>query len=166
MNEIAVNSKVSTTLSNVKGTESMTISGDAKLAADKKATASDNDLADAVEGAEDLVNELFDSEGSEDAALTDSAEADMGTDEFMTDEAAMKEGYVDTGVIIDPGYMDGGMFPDGGMMVDPTSGMKSSLLSSWPFVIGISSAVLAVSIVLGALLARRKIKKGIELYED
>jgi uncharacterized membrane protein len=46
------------------------------------------------------------------------------------------------------------------------TGVKDPLMSSWPFVIGISVAILAVSMVLGALLAKRKIKKGIELYED
>lgn len=53
-----------------------------------------------------------------------------------------------------------------GTMVDPMGAVKSPLLSSWPFVIGISTAVLAVSVVIGVLLAKRKIKKGIELYED
>lgn len=43
---------------------------------------------------------------------------------------------------------------------------KDSLLASWPFVIGISSGTLVISIVLGILLAKRKIKKGFELYED
>ncbi len=142
----------------------MTITSDAKLAAENEMAASDTDSADVVEGTEDLANEELNSEASEDAVLTDTVEGDMTTDDFITDEAAIDA--VDTGVIISPGYMDGGMFPDGGMTVDPTSGMKSSLLSSWPFVIGISSAVLVVSIVLGALLAKRKIKKGIELYED
>ena len=46
------------------------------------------------------------------------------------------------------------------------SGVKDPLLSSWPFVIGVSAATLAVSIVLGILLAKLKIKKGFELYED
>lgn len=56
-----------------------------------------------------------------------------------------------------------------GTMVDPsldTGAAKDSLLSSWPFVIGISVAVLLVSVALGTFLAKRKIKKGIELYED
>lgn len=44
--------------------------------------------------------------------------------------------------------------------------VKDPLLSSWPFVIGITSGVLIISIVLGALLAKLKIKKGIDLYED
>ncbi len=54
-----------------------------------------------------------------------------------------------------------------GMVVDAMgTGVKDPLLSSWPFVIGISFAVLAISVALGVLLAKRKIKKGIELYED
>lgn len=43
---------------------------------------------------------------------------------------------------------------------------NDTLLSSWPFVIGISAAVLLVSVALGTFLAKRKIKKGIDLYED
>ncbi len=59
-----------------------------------------------------------------------------------------------------------GMATGEGTMVDPMGTVKDPLLSSWPFVIGISAAVLAVSVVIGVLLAKRKIKKGIELYED
>lgn len=60
---------------------------------------------------------------------------------------------------IDGGYIDSGMTGE-------TTDVKDPLLSSWPFVIGISAGVLAVSVVLGILLAKRKIKKGFELYED
>ncbi len=60
-----------------------------------------------------------------------------------------------------------GMPMEEGMVVDTMgTGVKDPLLSSWPFVIGISFVVLAVSVALGVLLAKRKIKKGIELYED
>ncbi len=61
----------------------------------------------------------------------------------------------------DGGYTEGGMNTEIGV---PST--KDPLLSSWPFVIGISAAVLLVSVALGILLAKRKIKKGIELYED
>ena len=44
--------------------------------------------------------------------------------------------------------------------------VKDPLLSSLPFVLGVSGVVLIISIALGALLARIKIKKGIDLYED
>ncbi|MDF2511707.1 MAG: putative rane protein [Herbinix sp.] len=61
----------------------------------------------------------------------------------------------------DGAYTDGGINTEVGV----ASG-NDPLLSSWPFVIGISAAVLLVSVALGILLAKRKIKKGIELYED
>ena len=60
-----------------------------------------------------------------------------------------------------------GMPTEEGMLMDGMgTGVKDPLLSNWPFVIGISFVVLAVSVALGILLAKRKIKKGIELYED
>ena len=74
------------------------------------------------------------------------------------------------------GAMDGGesfegedMSGEPGMEAGMETGMaevKDPQLSSWPFVIGISSVVLIVSVALGAFLASRKIKKGIDLYED
>ncbi|MDD3173599.1 MAG: hypothetical protein PHF63_08065 [Herbinix sp.] len=71
-------------------------------------------------------------------------------------------------VITEEGSADGANTE--GTMVDPTLGtgveVKDPLLSTWPFVIGVSAAVLLVSIALGAFLAKRKIKKGIDLYED
>ncbi len=68
--------------------------------------------------------------------------------------------------VSEPGF-DAGMPTEEGMVVDAMgTGVKDPLLSSWPFVIGISTVVLAVSVALGVLLAKRKIKKGIELYED
>ena len=77
-----------------------------------------------------------------------------------------------TEVTVSKSGMDAGMNGEGmpteeGMVVDTMgAGVKDPLLSSWPFVIGISTVVLAVSVALGVLLAKRKIKKGIELYED
>ncbi|MDF2588710.1 MAG: hypothetical protein K0S41_2551 [Anaerocolumna sp.] len=50
----------------------------------------------------------------------------------------------------------------GGEVVSP----KDPILSSWPFVIGISALTIVVGVLLGLLLAKRKIKKGFELYED
>jgi len=70
------------------------------------------------------------------------------------------EGTVDAGMEGEPGIipgMDGGM---GGQTV------KDPILSNWFFVGGVSAGTLIVSIVLGILLAKRRIKKGIELYED
>ncbi len=55
--------------------------------------------------------------------------------------------------------MDGSMGYSG-------EGTNDPLLSSWPFVIGVSAGTLAVSIVLGIVLAKLRIKKGFEPYED
>lgn len=56
-----------------------------------------------------------------------------------------------------------GMMGDVGM--EPTQA-KGSVMSSWVFVIGITAATLAISIVLGILLAKKRIKKGFDQYED
>jgi hypothetical protein len=52
---------------------------------------------------------------------------------------------------------------DEGMMGAPA---KDPLLSNWFFVIGISIASLVIGSLIGILLAKKKIKKGIEVYED
>lgn len=64
------------------------------------------------------------------------------------------------------GDAGGGVSPDGTSAGMGGGTVKDPLLSNWPFVIGISFLTLAVSVVIGILLAKRKIKKGIELYED
>lgn len=40
------------------------------------------------------------------------------------------------------------------------------LLSNWFFVGGVSGGVFLLSIVIGLLLAKSKIKKGFDVYED
>ncbi len=90
---------------------------------------------------------------------------------IIKQEAVMvKESSSGTVVISDTsGEMSGDTSGDtnGEMYGDITGATtKDPILSSWPFVIGISSITLIVSIVLGILLAKRKIKKGFELYED
>jgi hypothetical protein len=118
-----------------------------------------------------------------DAAVAAEAADTAATEKMVTDEAVEVGstdtaviGNADTGMAVNEGVaIDGGMTGDlgmgEGMYTDPMmeTGMaqpKDPLLSSWPFVIGISAAVLFVSVAFGVLLARRKIKKGIELYED
>lgn len=100
-----------------------------------------------------------------DGAVTD--DLDIGSEEGYIEEG-FDEGLYEEG-LYEEGYMDPGFFEEGYMETGTEMGMpgvKDPLLSSWPFVIGISAAVLVVSIVLGALLAKLKIKKGIDLYED
>ena len=76
------------------------------------------------------------------------------------------------GVSVDIGY-DGSM----GIGYDGTSnnGEQNSgtsavsmdgLLSNWIFVGGISGAVFLISVAVGLLLAKHKIKKGFDVYED
>lgn len=70
---------------------------------------------------------------------------------------------------VEPGNIEGGYIDEGYMNGEfPVEGstVKDPILSSWPFVIGVSAGVLVISVVLGILLAKRKIKKGFELYED
>ena len=63
------------------------------------------------------------------------------------------------------GSFDGSM---GGDMIGevPVNSAKGTVMSSWPFVIGITSVSLVLSIVIGILLAKKRIKKGFDLYED
>ncbi len=55
---------------------------------------------------------------------------------------------------------------EGDMMGETTTDTGNSLMSSYPFVIGISAVTLTISIILGILLAKKRIKKGFDLYED
>lgn len=119
-----------------------------------------------------------------DITLTENLDSEVAidgmTDEFTEDVSSdVSGGDMSNEIIYDDSLLlDENMFEDrpmieDGMIMDPGFDMgmgagtevKDPLLSSWFFVLGISGAVLLVSIVLGALLARRKIKKGIDLYE-
>ena len=73
----------------------------------------------------------------------------------MTGEAGMTGGG-DTG-------MDGMAGMDG---INTETGTSSSVTQSLPAMIGITAGVLALSILVGIVLAKLKIKKGINLYED
>jgi len=173
MNSLA-NIELLTTLSNIKVVNTAA-SGEAALKAasasapvEAAAGEAAPDADTAVEAGADIAVEA-EADGDANVIGDDGAalEGDAGTaiegEAAGTDTAATESS---TDEIIDPSML-GGMNFDTGMMVDPAATeAKGSLLSSWPFVIGISAAVLVVSIALGALLARIKIKKGIELYED
>ena len=55
------------------------------------------------------------------------------------------------------------------MMVETETSTEISvdgLLSNWFFVGGVSAGTLLLSIVIGVLLAKSKIKKGFDVYED
>lgn len=46
---------------------------------------------------------------------------------------------------------------------DGENAIKDPLLSGWPFVIGISFLSIALGLVLGVFLGKRRIKKGIDI---
>ena len=63
----------------------------------------------------------------------------------------------------------GSLYEEEGMMEEPQSTTEisvDSLLSNWVFVGGVSAGMLLLSVVIGLLLAGRKIKKGFDVYED
>ena len=65
--------------------------------------------------------------------------------------------------------MDMGYMEDYDMMSETETTTEisiDSLLSNWYFVGGVSGGVLLLSIVIGLLLAKIKIKKGFDVYED
>lgn len=103
-----------------------------------------------VDSADDLADGIIIEPGIEDG-------------EYFDEGAYLDSEFID-GEYMDPGFYEGG-YMDPGMEMGMAE-VKDPLLSSWPFVIGISAAVFVVSIALGALLAKLKIKKGIDLYED
>ena len=67
---------------------------------------------------------------------------------------------IDTGAIYEEDYMMSSETEA------TTEVSMDSLLSNWYFVGGVSGGVLLLSIVLGLLLAKSKIKKGFDIYED
>lgn len=64
----------------------------------------------------------------------------------------------------------GNLYMDDMMMENETTTATGvsmdSLLSNWFFVGGVSGGVLLLSVVIGILLAKSKIKKGFDVYED
>ncbi|WFR56629.1 hypothetical protein QA584_23925 [Anaerocolumna sp. AGMB13025] len=85
-------------------------------------------------------------------------------DQNFNVQVLLNEAVVTTGKVTSTGGDAVSEVPGDAMGAGPS--VKDPLMSSWPFVIGITTATLAVSILLGLLLAKRKIKKGYELYED
>ncbi|MBQ8632326.1 MAG: hypothetical protein IJ420_01835 [Lachnospiraceae bacterium] len=69
-------------------------------------------------------------------------------------------------------YMiDTGAVYEEDMMMSPeteatTEVSIDGLLSNWYFVGGVSGGMLLLSVVIGLLLAKSKIKKGFDVYED
>ena len=66
---------------------------------------------------------------------------------------------VDMGMVYDEGYEVSGTETTTAVSAD-------ALLSNWYFVGGVSAGVLLISVAIGLLLAKAKIKKGYDVYED
>ena len=64
----------------------------------------------------------------------------------------------------------GSLYVEDDMMMGGTEATTEisidGLLSNWFFVGGVSGGVFLLSIVIGLLLAKSKIKKGFDVYED
>lgn len=78
----------------------------------------------------------------------------MVVDEFMVDDMSYAG---DMGYMVDMGEVLGST---------QQVSVADKLMSSWIFVGGVTAGVLAIGVLLGLLSAKRKIKKGIDLYED
>jgi hypothetical protein len=70
------------------------------------------------------------------------------------------EYMIDTGAIYEEDYM---MSQETEVTTEVS---MDSLLSNWYFVGGVSGGMLLLSIIIGLLLAKSKIKKGFDVYED
>lgn len=141
---------------------------DAAVSVDESVeVATENNVEVSSEGDAGAIGEEVDNQSTEEIAtegvtegVTEGEDINLDTSvEELPADMGMEEGLMG-----DPGFneeMYKETFMETGM-----AEVKDPIMSSWPFVIGISVAVLLVSVAFGALLARRKIKKGIELYED
>lgn len=70
---------------------------------------------------------------------------------------------IDTGALYEEGF---DMMMETESTTEATGISMDALLSNWFFVGGVTAAVLALSIVFGLLLAKSRIKKGFDVYED
>jgi hypothetical protein len=120
----------------------------------------------------DEVNEEQISDESADEQISDEVNDEQISDESNDqDSINMDEGEntmneINMNSSLDGEGLNGGDLNSETMAAGDLKGVKDPMLSSWPFVIGISFAVLFVSIVFGAFMAKLKIKKGIDSYED
>lgn len=67
---------------------------------------------------------------------------------------------IDTGMMYEEGF-------DTMYETETSTGISvDGLLANWYFVGGVSAGVLLLSVAIGLLLAKAKIKKGFDVYED
>lgn len=101
---------------------------------------------------------------------TDSTNVDPSVNEDEVIDASGDTGDMAIGGDISIGgdtSLGGDMTGMDGMNGETTATtIKDPFLSSYAPIVGISAATLVVGAVIGILLAKKKIKKGIDLYED
>ena len=105
---------------------------------------------------------------------TDTTDTALDGDDSANVDTSVNEGEVidasgDTGDMAIGGdtSLGGDMLGMDGMNGETTgSTIKDPFLSSYVPIAGISAATLVVGVIIGILLAKKKIKKGIDLYED
>lgn len=133
-----------------------------------------------VEGQEDITGETVEEEVTADGEEAVEGEETVGEDVVVEgedavaeDAAAEGEEAVEGDVLPEEELLGSGAAYEDEMAMEgidmtgeEVQPAKDPLLSSPVFVGGVSLGVLVVGGVLGFLLARRKIKKGIEIYED
>ena len=141
------------------------------------ATVSEPEVIDATPIEGEVMDSASTEGGAQEGEATDSASTEGETQEGEATDSAPLEGEVQEGEAMDvapiegeeigmEGDMSTGM--DFGMMPGMEGGqeVKDPLLSNWVFIGGISAASLVVGVIIGILLAKKKIKKGIDLYEN
>lgn len=121
-----------------------------------------------VEGQEGIKEEMTaDEEKTVEGEGTVGEEAVMEGEDTVTEDAAAAEGDVlPEEELLGSGAVYENEMEDMDMTGEEVQTAKDPFLSKPVFIGGVSLGVLAVGGVLGFLLARRKIKKGIEIYED
>lgn len=67
---------------------------------------------------------------------------------------------------VSTGMINDGSFNDMSSTEVTTEISVDGLLANWFFVGGVSAGVLLFSVAIGLLLAKAKIKKGFDVYED
>lgn len=105
----------------------------------------------------------------EETTDTDTDNADVSNVDSSVNEGEVIDASGDTGDMAIDGDMsfEGDMSGVDGMNGETTgSTIKDPFLSSYVPIAGISAATLVVGVIIGILLAKKKIKKGIDLYED
>ncbi len=93
-------------------------------------------------------------------------EISIGSEISIDGDYSIGGGYVINDGAVDNGYYGDYTGSDGygdGTLAD--SAVKDPVMSSWLFVGGITVLTLAISIVIGVLFAKLRIKKGFDLYE-